>query len=310
MALLRQTATDALSALGTEHLVGRSRRAALQIDKPYVSAQHACVRWVGSAWELKDLGSRNGTLVNDLAIQAGQPFTLTRGDRISFGRTEQTWELVDDSPPKVTVVPLESGGEPMFAEEGGVLAVPSQDDPQATVFYGSDGVWRVEREDEIVALANHQVFEVASQRFRFSCPDVAVETKTIDWPEGAPVELARLRLRFRVSRDEEHVEMQAALAKQTWDLGSRGHNYLLLLLARHRLHDAAGHLPDTMCGWVYQEEVVASLRTSSERLNIDIFRIRRQFAGIGVSDAAHIIERRPGSRQLRIGVAALSIEPI
>src|SRR5271165_1503985 len=206
MALLRQTDTDALSALGTEHLVGRSRRAALQIDKPYVSAQHASVRWVGGAWELRDLGSRNGTLVNDLAIQAGQVFTLTRGDRISFGRAEQTWELVDDSPPTVAVVPLAGGGLPVFAE-GDVLAVPSQDDPQATVFRGSDGVWRVEREDEIVPLYNNQIFEAAGRRFRFTCPEVAEETKTLDWPEGGHIDLAHLRLRFRVSRDEEHVEM-------------------------------------------------------------------------------------------------------
>jgi hypothetical protein len=168
----------------------------------------------------------------------------------------------------------------------------------------------VEREDEIAPLSNNQVFEAAGRRFRFSCPDVAAETKTIDWPEGAYVELARLRLRFRVSRDEEHVEMQADFGRRTWDLGSRGHNYLLLLLARHRLDDAARQLPDTACGWVYQDEIVGSLKTSPERLNIDIFRIRRQFAGIGVSDAGHVVERRPTTKQIRLGVAVLSIDPI
>ena len=41
------------------------------------------------------------------------------------------------------------------------------------------------------------------------------------------------------------------------------------------------------------------------QLNIDVFRIREQFAKAGVVDAAGIIERRPG--QLRVGTGRITI---
>jgi hypothetical protein len=43
------------------------------------------------------------------------------------------------------------------------------------------------------------------------------------------------------------------------------------------------------------------------QLNIEVFRIRRQFAAAGVVDAANIVERRPRTRQLRIGTGRVSI---
>jgi hypothetical protein len=306
MAILRHTRTGALSVLETEHLVGRSGRASLHIDQSYVSGQHATLRWVQSGWELKDLGSRNGSFVDDAPIKPGQSFWLSRGNRISFGSAEQTWELIDDSPPEVMVVPLDGPCEPLFAE-GDILALPSADDPKAMVFRASDGAWCLEREDEIVPLSSNELFEAFGRHFRFSCPDLVVETWTQEWPDGAATATARLHLLFRASRDEEYVEIEANLGKRSENLGSRCHNYLLLLLARRRMGDVARDLPDTACGWVYQDELVDSLRISPERLNIDIFRIRKQFASLGVSDPANIVERRPRTKQLRIGVASLSV---
>ncbi|MGA7122222.1 MAG: FHA domain-containing protein [Polyangiaceae bacterium] len=309
MAILRHTRTGAHSVLEPEHLVGRSTRASLHVDESYVSGAHATVRWVQNGWELKDLGSRNGTFVNDVPIKPGQSLWLSRGNRVSFGSTEQTWELIDDSPPKVMVVPLDPPGEPLFAE-GDILALPSQDDPQAMVFRVSDGTWCFEREDEIVPLSSNELFEAAGRHFRFCCPDLVPQTWTRGWPGGAAATVATVHLVFRTSKDEEHVEIEADLGRRTESLGSRLHNYLLLLLARRRIDDAARDLPDTSCGWVYQDELVDALRISPERLNIDIFRIRRQFASLGVSDAANIVERRPRTKQLRIGVASLSVRTI
>jgi hypothetical protein len=247
--------------------------------------------------------------VDDAPIKAGQTVALSRGSRVSFGSVEQTWELIDDTPPQVMLLPVDGRGEPLFAE-GDILALPSQEDPRAMVFRASNGAWCLEREDEIVPLANNQLFEAGGLHFRFSCPDLASETTaTEEWPEGA-TSVARLRLVFRVSMDEEYVEIEADLGKRSESLGSRAHNYLLLLLARRRLDDAAREVPDTACGWTYQDEFVDALRTSPERLAIDIFRIRRQFAGIGVSDPANIVERRPRTKQLRIGCASLSVRTI
>ena len=43
------------------------------------------------------------------------------------------------------------------------------------------------------------------------------------------------------------------------------------------------------------------------RLNIDVFRIRQMFEGIGLIDAANIIERRLRARQIRIGTGLITI---
>jgi hypothetical protein len=310
MALLRQTVSGASTVLEAEHLVGRSQRAALRLDCPYVSGQHATLRWAGDSWELRDLGSRNGTSVNDAPVKAGHATRLIAGARISFGHAEQTWELVDAAPPRPMVVPLDGDFDPLFLD-GDILALPSQDDPTTTVLRGVDGQWRLEHADEVVVLVNHQVFEVSGRSFRFSCPEPLSETSTVDMPDAQGLELGRLRLRFRVSRDEEFVDVHLDGGRDPVPLGSRGHNYVLLLLARARLDDVQAALTESSCGWVYQDVLIEALRVSPERLNIDIFRIRKQFAGIvWIPDAANIVERRPRTKQLRIGIASLSIENI
>lgn len=299
----------ALSFLEAEYLVGRSNLAVLRLDESYVSAQHALVRWTGFAWEVKDLGSRNGTSLNRQPIRPGEAIELVRGSRLSFGSEAQTWELIDDSPPRPMVVPIDRPNEPIFIE-GDILALPSPNDPRETVFRAADGAWHLEREDRIVTLESHAVFESSSRQYRFSCPDLAPNTSAAGALNLPDRDLDNLRLIFRVSRDEEHVEVVVERRGESIDLGSRVHNYPLLLLARQRLSDAASGMQDRSCGWVYLEEFVKLLKVTPERVNMDVYRIRKQFAGLGVLEPVRIIERRPRTRQLRIGIGRLSVESI
>jgi hypothetical protein len=299
----------AFSFLEAEHLIGRSPLAVLRIDESYVSAQHALICWTGSSWELKDLGSRNGTLLNEVAIKPAQATGLMQGSRVSFGSEAQTWELIDASPPRAMVVPLDQPTEPLFIE-GDMLALPSPSDPRDTVFRASDGAWHLEREDRIVALESHFVFESSGRHYRFSCPDVTPDTSAAGGRDPTDPDLDSLRVVFRVSRDEEHVEVVVERRGESIELGSRVHNYPLLLLARQRLSDAANGMPERSCGWVYLEEFVRSLKVTPERVNMDVYRIRRQFAALGVPEPARIIERRPRTRQLRIGTGRLALETI
>lgn len=298
-----------LSYLEAEHLVGRSNLAMLRIDEAYVSAQHALIRWTGSGWELKDLGSRNGTSLDDEAIRPGQAIDLARGSRLAFGSEAQTWELIDDGPPRAMVVPLDPPGEPLFIE-GDMLALPSPNDPKETVFRAADGAWQLEREDRIVTLQSHDVFESSGRQYRFSYPDLAPNTSAAGAIHPANRDLDNVRLIFRVSRDEEHVEIVVEGRGENIELGSRVHNYPLLLLARQRLSDAASGLHERSCGWVYLDEFVRLLKVTPERVNMDVYRIRRQFAALGVFDPVRIIERRPRTRQLRIGIGRLVLETI
>ena len=90
MGRLVRTTTGEECLLETEHVVGRSERAALRLDSAFVSSQHASLRWLGDGWELKDLGSRNGTAVDGTPVAPGQAVRLRAGMSISFGRAEQT----------------------------------------------------------------------------------------------------------------------------------------------------------------------------------------------------------------------------
>jgi hypothetical protein len=94
------------------------------------------------------------------------------------------------------------------------------------------------------------------------------------------------------------------------EVGSRGHNYLLLTLARRRLNDAEAGLPESACGWINLEELSRDPTMAPPQLNIDVFRIRKRFATLGVIDAANLIERKPHARQLRLGTGLVSIVQI
>jgi hypothetical protein len=307
MGRLVRTTTGEACLLETEHLVGRSARAALQLDSAFVSTQHASIRWVGDGWELKDLGSRNGTAVDGAPVTPGQAVRLRAGMTVSFGRAEQTWKLEDDSPPRAHVTPVDREGPPVFVEED-MLALPSQENVEATLIHGLDGSWRLERQEATVPLASGQVFEVAGQKWRLSTPGIVSDTSVVDASEAAKaIRLQQVGLEFRVSRDEEHIQICVERGKESIDLGSRSHNYVLLLLARERLADAARGLDEPACGWIDQERLLRDLRTRPEHLNIDIFRIRKQFGAAGILDAASIVERRSGAKQLRIGVGTIVI---
>jgi hypothetical protein len=123
-------------------------------------------------------------------------------------------------------------------------------------------------------------------------------------------EVRQVQLIFSVSSDEEHVQLQAVLGATSVDLGARSHNYLLLTLARRRLEDASAGVPETTCGWIYLDDLAHDPTMSGGQLNIDVFRIRRQFAALGVVDAGHIVERRPRTRQIRIGTGRISIDKV
>ena len=66
--------------------LGRSRQCDVMVDDPNVSRTHAEVRPRGGSWVLSDLGSTNGTYLNDEPL-AG-PQLLHDGDRIRIADCE------------------------------------------------------------------------------------------------------------------------------------------------------------------------------------------------------------------------------
>ena len=65
-------------------VVGRLPECDVVVDDPGASRHHAEIRRVGPAYVVTDLGSTNGTLVNDAAVTEQ---ALADGDRITIGNT-------------------------------------------------------------------------------------------------------------------------------------------------------------------------------------------------------------------------------
>jgi hypothetical protein len=304
MATLRSLSTTQSLFLEAAHTVGRAGQSCLRIADGKISAQHAVIRWTGESWEVKDLGSTNGTFIDGRRLGKGEGARLRPGAVLSFGPAGPQWELADDAPPEVVLVPLE-GGPPVRPVDG-LLAIPSADDPSVTI-YSDDQRWLMERESDAapVPVTSGEIIEVDGRRWRLSVPDRVACTS---FDAGAMRTLKEATLRFTVSQDEESVRVRVVIAGEISDLGARSHNHLLLTLARRRLADLAQKHPEAECGWTHVEELVRSPSLSESQLNIDVFRIRKHFTQLALVDAAVIVERRPRLKQLRIGVARLEIE--
>jgi len=61
------------------------------LSDPKASRRHSQITRQGSQYILVDLGSSNGTLVNNRRIQAG--YALKEGDVIKLGETEMVFHL-------------------------------------------------------------------------------------------------------------------------------------------------------------------------------------------------------------------------
>jgi FHA domain len=65
------------------NLLGRAADNSIRIDHATVSSHHARIAYRSGRWILEDLGSRNGTRVNGIAVEG--PMVITYGDALQFG---------------------------------------------------------------------------------------------------------------------------------------------------------------------------------------------------------------------------------
>jgi hypothetical protein len=154
--------------------------------------------------------------------------------------------------------------------------------------------------------ARKQTFEIASGVWQICEAPASRRISSVEPCAPAP-EVCDVHLSFAVSSDEEHVQLHMIVGGQVFDMGCRAHNYLLLTLARRRIADRTRGALETACGWLCPDDLSHDPMMDPPRLNIDVFRIRKQFAARGIGHAEAIIERRPRARQLRIGTGRLDV---
>ena len=90
---------------GARSVAGRSSKAAIELDDPSVSVEHAIFELSADGFGVRDLASTNGVLVN------GQPTLstgLVHGDRIRLGECELQY-VVEERPSKPSAWSVEDG---------------------------------------------------------------------------------------------------------------------------------------------------------------------------------------------------------
>ena len=72
-------------------VLGRGDRAEIRLEDPFASARHARVYEQGNVVVIEDLGSTNGTYLNEELLESPRP--LHPGDRVRIGDSEFTFEV-------------------------------------------------------------------------------------------------------------------------------------------------------------------------------------------------------------------------
>jgi hypothetical protein len=76
--------------IGEGAIMGRGDNAEIRLEDPFASSRHARLLRQGGVVVVEDLGSTNGTYLNEELLQGPQP--LHAGDRIRIGDSEFTYE--------------------------------------------------------------------------------------------------------------------------------------------------------------------------------------------------------------------------
>lgn len=90
---LRVESSGKVFVLEDFNLVGRSPQAGIQIIDGSISREHASIRRQGHSWWIHDLGSANGSYINEVPVTAAQK--MRDGDQLRLGFTLLT-VLIDD----------------------------------------------------------------------------------------------------------------------------------------------------------------------------------------------------------------------
>ena len=72
-------------------VLGRGDRAEIRLEDPFASSRHARVYEQGNIVVIEDLGSTNGTYLNEELLQSARP--LHPGDRVRIGDSEFAFEV-------------------------------------------------------------------------------------------------------------------------------------------------------------------------------------------------------------------------
>jgi len=278
--------------LASRHRIGRDPWSDLVVDDPGVSGAHAMLVWMGR-WAVRDLGSRNGTRVDGVLIPPGEPIDLAAGSTVQIGPEQLT--LASDTAPR-----------PMICGPGGTVlleaaaAIPGT---ESVLLPDADGTWWLDDGAGQRRLTDRLVFEAGGHRWTTYLDGALQPTREDRAPGDLPI------LRFRVSRDEEHVDFWLRGPSAFVEVPSRAHHYTLVTLARQRLADRSEGIPEPDAGWMPTPILCKRLRLQRGAVYTHLYRARKQLITVGFPSLAdRLIEHRTEATQLRLGLPDVEVD--
>lgn len=276
--------------------VGRAPINEIVLRDPGVSAHHA-VFWVeAGALRVRDLGSTNGTFVNDQRIAGAT--AVAHGDRVRLGAsaTLRVHGTVGDA---VALGPLRLEGV-----EGGVsfgvtsdrFAVPGAGD--ALLLLDASGeVWLAADGDEVARLEVDVPFELRGRTW-------VLRRDTDPTPETLRPTQTPRALELTVSLGSQRAELVDRRAGKRLEVTSENRVALLYALGERWLADGGGD-----GGWIDDPDAAVAvwgrdhLKHGANNYNVLVHRVRADLEGAGFD--RWCLEKRSGRSRLRIASVRL-----
>lgn len=277
---------------------------------PYISKIHAFIEWNGLHWTLRDMSS-NGTWLNGKKLVKDQYVELNEGDIIKYSNNAgYAFEVKDLKPPCDLLIPIDHTSKAIELECFHLLS--SQGAPKMVLSYNNQTYswWQEVLSDNLddysqgVELNDRELLKINGLTWQLHVNSTIDDTQQL---RPSIASLDELTFTFKTSLDEEATQVLMQSNDQTIDLLERNHHYLTLCLARKRAEDIKQGINDSEQGWVYAEMMATDLGLDANHLNIQIYRIRKQFveALSNTCDTTNIIERKAG--KLRFASKAFKV---
>lgn len=312
MAILKEQGENNFCYLMPHHSFGRRPDAVdTVIQHEEISKIHAVIEWTGNCWLIKDM-SRNGIWLDGEKMQKLTPVILKEGATIAFDKGQVLmWKVVNLDAPDNLLLTLPPSLKYIPVQD--YLLLPDNDDPKWVLYRDAEFDEWVCRpvDDELVddsggvVLKHMELIKIGDRFWQAFFPPALALTKDRNTYRS----LMDFSFEFDVSLDEEVVGLKLKKDEIEIDLGERVNFYLLLYLARHKIHDAEMKLPPKEQGWVRNDVLTKELGIDDSHLNIQIYRVRQQFSDAlkDIEKLDVLLQRRRGSIRIGIDAKAISI---
>jgi hypothetical protein len=231
---------------------------------------------------------------------------LVQGQRIAFGHASLSYRVDNVDSPRFRLRSLSD--DRIICPTNTLVGLPSDDEPLLTVCLGASG-WAVEEGSNVRQLSDQEVIQFGQERWQVELPPITDDVAETGTQREQPfVDAKELALDLRVSPDREQIVVTATVNGRSFNLPNRAHHELLLLLVEARLAAKEQGISDDEAGYMTLDEAIRSTAVGINKIHLDIFRLRREFEGIGLRDARQVIERRDTRREFRVGTGHLSVQ--